>query len=93
LIILQFATALAIGAYVVLSKDAQPRRADTTAREAFQLQYPADHFLERDSRSPAHSQTADCLIPLQCCRSDSLRCTVDQADASGDLTMRFLEQP
>ena len=33
--ILQIATALAIGAYVVLSKDAQPKRPDATPRESF----------------------------------------------------------
>ena len=34
--ILQIATALAIGAYVVLSKDARPKRPNSTSRESFQ---------------------------------------------------------
>jgi hypothetical protein len=45
--ILQIGTALAIGAYVVLSKDAQPKRPDATPRESFQ--HLADHL---DRRSP-----------------------------------------
>jgi hypothetical protein len=45
MIIVQIATALAIGAYVVLSKDAQPKRPDAIPRESFQ--HPADH-LDRD---------------------------------------------
>ena len=57
--ILQIATALAIGAYVVLSKDAQPKRPDATARES--IQHPADH-LDRDAR-PEFSSIAD-YIPL-----------------------------
>jgi hypothetical protein len=57
--ILQIATALAIGAYVVLSKDAQSKRPDATPRESFQ--HPADHF-DRDGRAPADTQTSDCLI-------------------------------
>jgi len=35
MILIQIATALAIGAYVVLSKDAQPKRPDATPRESF----------------------------------------------------------
>jgi hypothetical protein len=46
--ILQIATALAIGAYVVLSKEAQPKRPDATPRESFQQ--PADHLLDRGGR-------------------------------------------
>jgi hypothetical protein len=34
--ILQIATALAIGAYVVLSKDARPKNPDAISRESFQ---------------------------------------------------------
>ena len=45
--ILQIATALAIGAYVVLSKDARPKRPNSTSRESFQP--PADH-LDLDGR-------------------------------------------
>jgi hypothetical protein len=48
--ILQIATALTIGAYVVLSKDAQCKRPDATPRESFQR--PADHLLDRDSSAP-----------------------------------------
>ena len=33
--LIQIATALAIGAYVVLSKDAQPKRPHATPRESF----------------------------------------------------------
>jgi hypothetical protein len=40
MILVQIATALAIGAYVVLSKDAQPKRPDASPRESFQQ--PAD---------------------------------------------------
>jgi hypothetical protein len=40
--ILQIATALAIGAYVVLSKDAQHKRHDATPRESLRLQDSAD---------------------------------------------------
>jgi hypothetical protein len=47
IILVQIATALAIGAYVVLSKDAQPERLDATPRESFQ--HPADR-LDRDAR-------------------------------------------
>jgi hypothetical protein len=36
MILVQIATALAIGAYVVLSKDAQPVRPHATPRESFQ---------------------------------------------------------
>jgi hypothetical protein len=46
--ILQIAAALAIGAYVVLSKDAQSKRPDTAPRESFQR--AIDH-LDRDIRS------------------------------------------
>lgn len=45
MILVQIATALAIGAYVVLSKDAQPKRPDATPRES--SQHSADHLLER----------------------------------------------
>ena len=40
--ILQIVTALATGAYVVLSRDAQPKRPDAAPREPFQ--HPADHL-------------------------------------------------
>jgi hypothetical protein len=43
MILVQIATALAIGAYVVLSKDAQPKRPDVTPRQSFQQ--PADHLI------------------------------------------------
>jgi hypothetical protein len=45
--ILQIATALAIGAYVVLSKDAQLERPDATPRES---QHPPHPLVERDGR-------------------------------------------
>jgi hypothetical protein len=48
MILIQIATALAIGFYVVLSKDAQPERSDATPRASFQ--HPADH-LDRDDLS------------------------------------------
>jgi hypothetical protein len=47
MILVQIATALAIGAYVVLSKDAQPKRPKASPRESFQ--HTADH-LDRDGR-------------------------------------------
>lgn len=47
MILIQITTALAIGAYVVLSRDAHPKRPDATPRESFQ--HPADH-LDRDGR-------------------------------------------
>jgi len=81
MILIQIATALAIGAYVVLSKDAQPERPDATPRESFQ--YPADH-LDRDAR-PEFSAIADYILltgdehsnrPGRCARrSDALRPT------------------
>ena len=48
MILVQIATALAIGAYVVLSKDEQPNRPDATPRESFQ--HPADPLLDRADR-------------------------------------------
>jgi hypothetical protein len=48
MILVRIATALAIGAYVVLSKDAQPKRPDATPRESFH--HPADHLLDRGDR-------------------------------------------
>ena len=47
IILIQIATALAIGAYVVLSKDSRPNRPDATPRESFQ--HP-DNYLDRDGR-------------------------------------------
>jgi hypothetical protein len=38
--ILQIATALAIGVYVVLSKDVQPKRSDATVRESLRHSTP-----------------------------------------------------
>jgi hypothetical protein len=49
MIIVQIATALAIGAYVVLSKDSQRNRPDATPRESLRLKHPADH-LDLDGR-------------------------------------------
>ena len=43
MILIQIATALAIGAYVVLSKDAQPKRPNATPRESFE--HAADHLV------------------------------------------------
>ena len=45
MVILQIVTALTIGAYVVLSRDARPNRADAAPREPFQ--HP-EHHLDRD---------------------------------------------
>ena len=39
MILVQIATALAIGAYVVLSKDAQHKRLDATPRESLRRQH------------------------------------------------------
>jgi hypothetical protein len=47
MILVQIATALAVGAYVVLSKDAQHKRLDATPRESLRLQHSADHLLDR----------------------------------------------
>jgi hypothetical protein len=41
--ILQIATALAVGFYVVLARDVQPKRLDATPRRSFQ--HSADHFV------------------------------------------------
>jgi hypothetical protein len=56
--LVQIATALAIGAYVVLSKDAQPKRPDATPRESFQ--HPADH-LDHDGLPERVAQQSDAL--------------------------------
>jgi hypothetical protein len=48
MILIQIATALAIGTYVVLSKDAQPKSPDASPRESFQ--HPADHLLDASDR-------------------------------------------
>jgi hypothetical protein len=48
--ILQIATALAIGTYVVLSKDPKHKRLDATPRASFRLQDSADHLLDRAAR-------------------------------------------
>jgi hypothetical protein len=50
MILVQIATALAIGAYVVLSKDAQHKRLDATPRESLRLQHSAEHVLDRTGR-------------------------------------------
>jgi hypothetical protein len=50
MIFVQIATALAIGTYVVLSKDAQHKRLDATPRESLRLQHSADHLLDRAGR-------------------------------------------
>jgi hypothetical protein len=63
MILIQIATALAIGAYVVLSKDAQPKRPDATARESFR--HPADHLLDSDSRAPADNPSFRLPHPLK----------------------------
>jgi hypothetical protein len=55
MILVQVATALAIGAYVVLSKDAQQKRLDATPRESLQVQHSADHLLDRAEGSEAIS--------------------------------------
>jgi hypothetical protein len=65
MILVQIAAALAIGAYVALSKDVQPKRPDASPRESFQ--HPADQFLDRDSRAPA--DPSDDLIPYKFVRS------------------------
>jgi hypothetical protein len=45
MILVQIATALAVGAYVVLSRDAQHKRLDATPRESLRLQHSVDHLL------------------------------------------------
>lgn len=44
--ILPIATALAVGVYVVLSRDVQPERPESTTGESFQ--YTADDLLDRE---------------------------------------------
>jgi hypothetical protein len=44
MILLQIASALAIGAYAVLSKDARQKRPDATPRESLRPQHSADHL-------------------------------------------------
>ena len=58
MILLQIATALAIGAYVVLSKDAQP----TDANHGGSFQHPTDH-LDCDGR-PELSPCATCVYAI-----------------------------
>jgi hypothetical protein len=53
--ILQVVTALAIGAYVALSRDAPPKRPDAAPREPFQQ--PADH-LDCNARPDSYSRRA-----------------------------------
>ena len=53
MILVQISTALAIGAYVVLSKDTQPKRPDATPRES--SQHSADHLLDRPAARAAFS--------------------------------------
>jgi uncharacterized protein YbjT (DUF2867 family) len=45
MILVQIATALAVGVYVVLSKDAQRKRLDATPRESLRLQHSVDYLL------------------------------------------------
>jgi hypothetical protein len=59
MILVQIATALAIGAYVVISKDAPPKRLDATPHESFQ--HPVAHLLDRDGR--LSSRRSDPLRP------------------------------
>jgi hypothetical protein len=47
MILAQIATALAVGIYVVLSKDVQHNCRDATPRESLRLQHSADHLLDR----------------------------------------------
>jgi hypothetical protein len=55
MILVQIATALAIGAYVVLSKDAKHKRLDATPRESLRLQHSADPLLDRAGRLGVHT--------------------------------------
>jgi len=45
--LVQIATALAIGTYVVVSKDAGHERLDADPRESLRPQHSADHLLDR----------------------------------------------
>jgi hypothetical protein len=58
MILIQIATALAIGAYVVLSKDVQSKRPDAAPRASFQ--HPINH-LDRDGR-PEFSAIYDNIL-------------------------------
>jgi hypothetical protein len=51
MILVHIATALAIGAYVVLSKDAQHKRRDATPSKSLGLQHSADHLLDLAGRA------------------------------------------
>ena len=61
MILVQIATALAIGVYVVLSKDAQPKRSNATSRESFR--HSADHLLDRLTDSPRMNMLQSCPEP------------------------------
>jgi hypothetical protein len=65
MILVQIATALAIGAYVVLSRDAQPKRPDATPRKS--IQHPADHLIDRDGH-PALSAIQLLVYPAAAAR-------------------------
>jgi len=52
MILVPIATALAVGVYVVLSKDAQPERLDAAPRESLRLPHSADHLLDRQNHLP-----------------------------------------
>ena len=52
MILVPIATALAVGVYVVLSKDAQPERLDAARRESLRLLHSADHLLDRPNHLP-----------------------------------------
>jgi hypothetical protein len=58
MILIQITTALAVGAYVVLSRDAHPKRHGVAPRES--IQHPADH-LDRDGR-PELAMIRDCIL-------------------------------
>jgi hypothetical protein len=58
MIFVQIATALAIGAYVVLSKDSRRKRPDAIPRESFQ--HPADHLIERTAA--LSSRRSNCIL-------------------------------
>jgi hypothetical protein len=61
--ILQILTALAIGAYVVLSKDAPHKRLDSTPRESLRFQHSVDHLLDRAARTEPSAIVTQKALP------------------------------
>ncbi len=52
MILVPIATALAVGAYVVISKDAPPKRLNAAPRESLRLLHSVDHLLDPQKHPP-----------------------------------------